>query len=103
MLLINEKTLITLFNIFDSFKRFFNIGKKMNYKDWKDLPLDENFPNEVLLKNGNIEDSIKDMTSKDLELMLNLIDEDEPNAKEIKKTIENELIKRNSFKSTSTL
>ncbi|PLY04430.1 MAG: hypothetical protein C0625_16450 [Arcobacter sp.] len=103
MLLINEKTLISLFNIFDSFKQFFNIGKKMNYKDWKDIPLDENFPNKIILESGSLEETIKDMSFKDLEMMFNLIDEDEDNSKELKNAIKKELLNRTNFKTSSTL
>lgn len=50
MLLISEKKLISLLKKYESFKKFFHLRKKMKYKKWKDLPLDENFPANKILE-----------------------------------------------------
>lgn len=50
MLLISEKRLISLFKKYESFKKLFHLGKKIEYEKWKDLPLDENFPANKILE-----------------------------------------------------
>ena len=50
MLIINEKTLINLFNKFETVKKFFYLGEKIKYEKWKDLPLDDNFPTNKILE-----------------------------------------------------
>ena len=50
MLLISEKKLISLFKKYESFKKFFHLGKKIKYEKWKDLPLDDNFPTNKILE-----------------------------------------------------
>lgn len=50
MLLINEKKLISLLKKYESFKKFFNLGEKIKYEEWKGLPLDDNFPTNKILE-----------------------------------------------------
>jgi len=50
MLFISEKKLISLLKKYESFKKFFHLGKKIKYEEWKDLPLDENFPTNKILE-----------------------------------------------------
>jgi hypothetical protein len=50
MLRISEKKLIFLLKKYESFKKFFHLGKKIKYEKWKDLSLDENFPTNKILE-----------------------------------------------------
>ena len=50
MLLISEKKLISLLKKYESFKKFFYLRKRLKYKEWKDLPLDENFAANKILE-----------------------------------------------------
>lgn len=54
MLIINEKNLINLYNKVETIKKFLKIGKKIKYENWKNLPLNDNFPAfEILEKKEN--------------------------------------------------
>ncbi len=95
MLIISEKKLVFLYNLYESLKR--NVLRIKKKKNWKEIPLNSEFFEQDETPDFDIVETIEDMTTKNLKILFDNSDDNTPRKAYIKEAIRRELLIREKF------